>query len=212
MNKKQNPKQKNLTLTIWTGFMMCLLLEIIRHEPILLRIYFACASHFARWWGSAIVHTLNSIFGWRIKEAEPKILESRKLLSLKRPLLVYNVLWLFTETTGPCHRLWEGWVLENTARTFFFHLVCLSILKVIQLWDSSSFISSIRPGIKNKPANSVKMGDVWLLRNSNCFKCGSQQNNVPLQDEITASCTHSLGELHSICMGESQSMSSLKEW
>lgn len=94
------------------------LLEIIRHEPILLRIYFACASHFARWWGSAIVHTLNSIFGWRIKKAEPKILESRKLLSLKRPLLVHNVLWLFTETTGPRHRLWEGWVLENTSRDF----------------------------------------------------------------------------------------------
>lgn len=78
--------------------------------------------------------------------------------------------------------------------------------------SSPSFISSIRLGIKNKPANSVKMGDVWLLRNSNCFKCGSQQSNVPLQNEITASCAHSLCELHSICMGESQGMSSLKEW
>lgn len=55
--------------------------------------------------------------------------------------------------------------------------------------SSPSFIPSIRPGVKNKPANSVKMGDVWLLRNSNCFKCGSQQSNVPRQDEITASCT-----------------------
>ena len=187
-------------------------MEIVRHKPIVLRIYFAPASHLARLWGSGIVCSLNAIFfGERNKKCEPKFLESQNFCHYRDHLLtiflgfhwnnrilpqVLGVLCFGEDKQGLSSFIWSvsaSWRLSNSG-------------------SSPSFISSIRLGIKNKPANSVKMGDVWLLRNSNCFKCGSQQSNVPLQDEITASCAHSLCELHSICMGESQGMSSLKEW
>lgn len=103
-------------------------------------------------------------------------------------------------TTDPRCGPWEGSDLEDTSKDF------LPLFGLSQHSEGcpalgASFIPSIRPGVKHKPANSVKISDGWLLRNSNCFKCGSQQSNVPLRDEITTPWAHSLCALRSLCVG-----------
>lgn len=87
----------------------------------LLRIYFVCADHFARWCGSGIVHTSNALFfDWRNKRLNKRFCTLRSFYHNREDLLVCKVQWLFIETTGlPQH--WESWVLENTSNFFGEH-------------------------------------------------------------------------------------------
>lgn len=190
------------------------LLEIITNEPIFIGNLLCTWKSFCWMVRSRYCSYFKCRLLWlgprRARGLNQRSWNLRSVCHHRDHLLVHKVQWFCTETTDPRCGPWEGSDLEDTSKDL------LPLFGLSQHSEGcpalgASFIPFIRPGVKHKPANSVKISDGWLLRNSNCFKCGSQQSNVPLWDEITTPWAHSLCALHSLCVGDSQRMSSLKK-
>lgn len=111
----------------------------------LLGIFFAHGSHFAGWWEVGIAHTLNAVFfGWVQEEQEgwtkgPGISEAFVIIETTYWFTKFNGFALKQQT--PAAGPGRAAIWRTQARTYSLCLVCLSILKVVQLWELVSFLS-----------------------------------------------------------------------
>lgn len=157
---------------------MSLSLEIIKDKATLPGILLSCTDHFADVAGEnqVIAHAVSSsciqCFGgfWSVSEAFV-VVEITDWLTKSSPssLEKYTLLQV------------QGSMVFETRRKDFlpsFGIYVSAFWKFSYSGRLPSSVSSIKPVIKYKPANSVISGDILLLRHTNCYKFGSQQSKV----------------------------------